>query len=157
MARRLYASFIDADVRAIITLNEDAAPVTSNAIWDALEKPIQSPALHAMYAGPEIMLGLPEEAQTFDPKALPAENQDCITSAGDCLFFYQTKNMMRGLDFDLWEIGIFYDNGGRTFGPLGWTPVTIFGRITDNLAPFQEACRSIRWDGAKTVEFGRAD
>lgn len=157
MARRLYASFIDTDVRATITLNEDAAPVTSSAIWDALAKPIRSPALHAMYAGPEIMLGLPEEAQTFDPKALPAENQDCITSAGDCLFFYQTKNMMRGLDFDLWEIGIFYDNGGRTFGPLGWTPVTIFGRITHNLAPFQEACRSIRWDGAKTVEFGRAE
>ncbi|MCB9966412.1 MAG: DUF3830 family protein [Geminicoccaceae bacterium] len=155
MARSLYVEFTEARVRSIITLNEDNAPVTCATIWEALVRPIRSPALHAMFAGPEIMLGLPPEAQTFDAAAMPAENQDCFPKAGECLWFYQRKNLMKGLADELWEIGIFYGDGGRVFGPLGWTPVNIFGRITENLEGFQAECAKIRWEGAKTVELGR--
>ncbi|MGP1394263.1 MAG: DUF3830 family protein [Inquilinaceae bacterium] len=153
--RQLYAKFVDGGVQAVITLHDDHAPQTCAAIWGALATPIRSPALHAMFAGPEIMLGLPEDAQTFDPAAIPDENQDCFPSAGDCLWFHQRKNLMRGLSDELWEIGIFYGSGGRVFGPLGWTPVNIFGTVTENLAAFQDQCGKIRWEGAKTVELGR--
>lgn len=156
MPRQLYAEFVDSSVRALITLDEEHAPQTCGTLWDALVDPIRSPALHAMFAGPEIMLGIPEEAQTFDPDAIPPENQDCFPAAGECLWFFQGKNRMKGLSFELWEIGIFYDTGGRIFGPLGWTPCNIFGRVTDGLAAFQDECRKIRWEGAKTVELGRA-
>ncbi|MEQ9812548.1 MAG: DUF3830 family protein [Azospirillaceae bacterium] len=156
MARKLYLEFVDSKVRSLITLYDENAPVTCNTLWDALAKPMQSPALHAMFAGPEIMLGLPEANQTFDPEGIPAENQDCFPAPGDCLWFYQRKNLMKGLSWELWEIGIFYDNGGRVFGPLGWTPVNVWASVTDNLEGFQEECRKIRWEGVKTVEIGRA-
>jgi hypothetical protein len=155
MARALYVEFVAAKVRATISLYEENAPVTCRTIWDALARPIRSPALHAMFAGPEIMLGVPPEAQTFDPQAIPAENQDCFPSAGECLWFYQRKNLMKGLADELWEIGIFYGNGGRIFGPLGWTPCNIFGRVTENLDGFQKECGKIRWEGAREVELGR--
>lgn len=155
MARQLYIEFVDSKVRSIATLYDEGAPVTTDAIWNALEKPIRSPGLHAMFAGPEIMLGIPPEAQNFDPRSVPAEHQNCFPAPGDMLWFHQAKNLMKGLEFELWEIGIFYDQGGRTFGPLGWTPVNIFGTITENLAGFQEQCRRIRWEGVKTVELGR--
>lgn len=153
--RQLYAEFVETGTRAIITLYEDNAPVTTRTLWDALAAPVQMPAIHAMFAGPEIMMGLPEQGQTFDPNSIPAENQTCYPEAGECLWFYQGKNVMKGLPDELWEIGIFYSPGARINGPLGWTPCNIFGKITEGLDAFAAACRMTRIEGIKTVEIGR--
>ncbi len=155
-ARQLYLTFVDSGARGILTLYEDEAPVTCETLWQALATPVQVPTLHAMFAGPEIMMGLPPQAQTFDPRAVPAENQTCFPTAGECLWFYQGANAMKGLPEELWEIGVFYDSGGRIFGPIGWTPCNIFGRIEEGLEAFAAACRTTRTQGIKTVEIGRA-
>ncbi len=152
--RQLYAKFIETGVQAIITLYDASAPVTSQTIWNALAKPVQMPAIHAMFAGPEIMMGLPQEGQTFDPAKIPAENQTCFPEAGECLWFYQGKNTMKGLPDELWEIGIFYAPGARIHGPLGWVPCNMFGKITEGLDEFAKACAATRIDGIKTVEIG---
>jgi hypothetical protein len=154
-ARTLIFTFADTDIAGMVHLYDEAAPKTCEAIWQALAKPVRIPAMHAMFAGPEIMLGLPPEAQTFDPRAVPVENQTCFPVAGDCLWFYQAKGMMKGLTDELWEIGMFYADGGRIFGPLGWTPCNIFGRMVDGLAAFANACATIRLEGVKTVEIRR--
>ncbi|HTW25686.1 MAG TPA: DUF3830 family protein [Acetobacteraceae bacterium] len=153
MARRtLVFRFIDSGAAGTVQLHDDQAPGTCAAIWRALEQPRQIRAVHAMFAGPEIMLGLPPEAQGFDPRAIPVENQTCFPSAGDCLWFYQAKGMMKGLTDELWEIGLFYADGGRIFGPLGWTPCNIFGRMVEGLDAFAAACADIRLTGAKMLE-----
>jgi hypothetical protein len=154
-AKKLYFRFTENEIQGLVTLNEEYAPQTCSVLWEALKDPIRVQAMHAMFAGPEIMTGLPKSAQTFDPRAIPPENQTCYPSAGDCLWFYQGKNMMYGLTDELWEIGMFYANGGRINGPLGWTPCNIFGRMTDNLGAFAEACADIRISGVKTLEIGR--
>ena len=154
--RALSFTFLDSGVRGLVQLHDDAAPRTCATIWDALAKPVRITAMHAMFAGPEIMLGLPPEAQNFDPRAIPVENQTCFPVAGDCLWFYQARGMMKGLTEELWEIGMFYADGGRIFGPLGWTPCNIFGRMTDGLDAFAAACARIRIDGAKSLEIARA-
>lgn len=153
--RTLSFSFIDGGASGVVHLHDAAAPRTCAAIWDALARPIRIPAMHAMFAGPEIMLGLPPEAQHFDPRAIPVENQTCFPSAGDCLWFYQAPGMMQGLAAELWEIGMFYAGGGRIFGPLGWTPCNIFGRMIEGLDAFAAACAAIRVHGMKTVEISR--
>ena len=154
-SKKLYLRFVDADVQGTIHLHEDNAPETCAAIWDALAKPTRVPAMHAMFAGPEIMLGIPPEAQNFDPRGIPAENQTCFPVAGDCLWFYQAKGLMKGLSDELWEVGMFYGDGGRIFGPLGWTPCNIFGRMVEGLDAFAKVCQSIRVEGIKTLEMGR--
>jgi len=153
--RHLTFTFVENGVRGVVNLYDDDAPHTVAAIWGALSTPIRIPAMHAMFAGPEIMLGLPPEAQTFDPRAVPVENQTCFPVAGDCLWFYQAKGMMKGLTDELWEISMFYGDGGRIFGPLGWTPCNIFGRMVEGLDAFAAACRMIRVEGLKTVEISR--
>jgi hypothetical protein len=153
--KKLYVRFVRDDISALISLNQVHAPRTCEVLWQALRVPVQIKAMHAMFAGPEIMLGLPTTTQTFDPQAIPPENQTCFPTAGDCLWFYQGKNMMYGLSDELWEVGIFYAAGDRIFGPLGWTPCNIFGRMTENLEAFAAACADIRITGAKTVEIGR--
>lgn len=154
-ARNLYLKFVEKNVQGTIELYWENAPVTCETIWNALAKPVRMPAIHAMFAGPEIMTGLPPEAQTFDPSSIPAENQTCFPVAGEVLWFYQAKNLMKGMTDEFWEIGMFYGNGGRIFGPLGWTPCNIFGRMTEGLDAVAEACRSIRIEGMQTVEIGR--
>jgi hypothetical protein len=156
MPNQLAFTFIKEKVTTLVDLHEDLAPVTCATIWKACAKPIRALAIHAAFAGPEIMVGVPPEAQKFDPRKVPPENQTVRPGAGDVLWFYQAKNMMKGLADELWEIGLFYDDGGSTFGPLGWTPVTIFGKAGKGLGAFAVACRDIRLSGAKTLEIRRA-
>jgi len=153
--RTLSFTFIETGVAGTVRLYDAAAPQTCAAIWQALAQPVRIPAMHAMFAGPEIMLGLPPEAQVFDPRVVPVENQTCFPVAGDCLWFYQAKGMMKGLSDELWEIGMFYADGGRIFGPLGWTPCNIFGCMVEGLDEFARACASIRQEGVKAVEIRR--
>jgi Protein of unknown function (DUF3830) len=155
-SRKIYLEF-EGGVRAVATLCDTEAPVTSEAIWNALERPVAEKVMHAMYAGPEIMFGLPESARTFDPSTLPAENQQVIPAAGDLVWFFQAPNAMAGLDFELWELGIFYGKGGRIFGPLGWTPCTIVASITEGLEEFAAACQETRVTGVKSLTIGRVE
>jgi hypothetical protein len=156
-ARRLIFTFVENGIAGIVQLHSGLAPQTCAAIWGTLERPLQIRALHAMFAGPEIMLGLPPEARNFDPHAIPVENQTCFPAVGDCLWFYQAKGMMKGLADEMWEIGVFYAEGGRIFGPLGWTPCNIFGRIVEGLDDFAAACAEIRLTGMKMLELRRDD
>lgn len=153
--RRLYLEFVDGNVRAACELYWENAPVTCATLWTALAEPVRVTVFHAMFAGPEIMTGLPKSAQTFDPRRIPPENQTCFPGRGELLWYHQGKNAMKGLTDELWEIGAFYDHGGRTFGPLGWTPCNMFGIIAGNLDAFAARCRDIRTTGAKTIEIGR--
>ena len=153
--KQLYLKFVESGVQGTIDLYWEHAPETCKAIWEAIHTPIQVPAGHAMYSGPEIMTGLPESAQNFDPLAIPAENRTVFPEAGELLWFYQPKNFFKGMSEEFWEIGMFYGTGGRTFGPTGWIPCNYFGRVTEGLDEIAEQCKLIRVEGLKTVEYGR--
>ncbi len=153
--KKLYLKFVDANVQGTISMYWDVAPKTCEALWGALEKPIRWPASHAIFSGPEIMMGLPEANRNFDPTKLPAENQTIIPEVGELLWYYQPKNFFKIDPSEFWEIGLFYGVGGRTFGPTGWIPCTYFGRMTEGLEAIAEQCRTIRQTGVKVVELGR--
>jgi hypothetical protein len=155
MAKALYFKFVESGVSGRVGLLWDLAPVTCKTMWKAFKKPLRMTCFHAAFAGPEVMVGLDKAGQVFDPTKVPNENQTCFPGAGDVLWFYQGRNAMKGLSFELWEVGIFYDDGGRTFGPLGWTPVNIWAQMGKGLDKFADACRDIRLTGAKTLEIGR--
>lgn len=154
-SKRLYLKFVEKNVIGKIDLYWDHAPVTTKTIWEALAKPITIEAMHGAYSGPEIMMGLPESAQTFDPRAIPNENQTVIPAVGELLWYYQAPNFFKGMPEEFWEIGMFYGEGGRTFGPTGWIPCNYFGRVTEGLEEIAACCRSIRREGVKMVEIGR--
>ncbi len=152
---KFYLKFVESGVQGILTPYWDAAPVTTKTLWDALETPIRVTASHAIFSGPEIMMGLPESHHTFDPTALPPENQTVTPDPGDMLWYYQPKNFFKIDPDEFWEIGMFYGTGGRTFGPTGWIPVTYFAKMTEGLEAIADQCRLIRKEGIKTIEMGR--
>ena len=75
--------------------------------------PVTMLATHAMYAGPEIMMNLAEEARTFSPTDIRAKTQQVVPDAGDVIWYYQAPNLMAGLTDEVWEVGLFYGSGGR--------------------------------------------
>ncbi len=152
--RQFFLEF-DKEARAVATLLTDLAPATTSALWEAIREPITVTAMHAMYAGPEIMVDLPESARTFDPEALPPENQQVIPTPGDLMWYYQRPFQMAGLPDEMWEVGVFYAGGARVFGPLGWTPVNIFARITEGLDAFAKAANQTRFKGVRPLTIGR--
>jgi hypothetical protein len=152
---KLYLKFVESGVQGIVLPYWNTAPITAKAIWDALETPISVTASHAIFSGPEIMMGLPESHRNFDPKALPPENQTILPDPGDMLWFYQPKNFFKIDPDEFWEIGMFYDKGGRTFGPTGWIPCTYFAKMTEGLEAIAEQCRLIRKEGIRKIEIGR--
>lgn len=154
MTKQIFLEY-ENGTRAIATLLEDLAPETCAALWGALEKSVTMQAMHAMYAGPEVMVGLPEEAQGFDPEAIPHENQQVVPAPGDLMWYWQRPMQMGGLPFEWYEIGVFYAGGARVFGPLGWTPVNIWARVTEGLEEFATESAAIRIDGAKNLTIGR--
>jgi hypothetical protein len=153
--RSMYLKFVDSGVEGKIELYWDTAPQTCAALWEALAKPIRIEASHAMFSGPEIMMGLPEHARSFDPLALPPENQTVLPEVGELLWFYQPKNFFKIDPSEFWEIGMFYGVGGRTFGPTGWISCTYWARMTEGLDAVAAQCRLIRREGIKMVEMGR--
>ncbi|MDZ8170929.1 DUF3830 family protein [Microbacterium xanthum] len=154
MTKKIFLQY-DSGVRAVATLLEEHAPRTCEALWGAFETPRTMQALHAMYAGPEVMVGLPEEAQNFDPQTVPFENQQVVPAPGDLMWYWQQPMQMGGLPFEWYEVGVFYDRGARVLGPLGWTPVNIWASVTEGLEEFARESAAIRIDGAKQLTIGR--
>lgn len=153
-ARRIKLTY-ESGPSAVAELLDELAPKTCASIWGVLDKSVTMQALHAMYAGPEIMVGLPEEAQGFDPSAVPPENQQVIFAPGDLMWYWQKPMQMGGLPFEWYEIGVFYDRGGRTLGPLGWTPVNVWATVVEGLDEFADTSAAIRVDGAKQLTISR--
>lgn len=156
MLKSMRFSF-DGGPSAVAALHEAAAPVTAATLWEALASPVTVLATHAMYAGPEIMTGLPESARTFDPKSIPPENQQVVPAPGDVIWYYQPANFMAGLSEEVWEVGVFYARGGRVFGPQGWTPCNIFASVTSGLEDFATACADLRVKGAAKLTIARVE
>lgn len=152
--RRLYLEF-EGGPRAIAVLQDRSAPRLAEAMWGAFEKPATAEALHAIYSGHEIMIDLPEANRNFDAATVPQENLTVIPAPGDLMFFHQGATQMAGLDFEMWEVGIFYGRGARAFGPLGWVPCPVWATISEGLEEFAEACVDMRRVGVKKLTIGR--
>jgi hypothetical protein len=156
MAKRFKVEVLGTDVTAIAELQEQSAPRTCEALWRALEKPFQGKAIHAMYAGHEVFMGIPEENRTFDAEALPREAATAYPLPGDVLFGYFPAYMERDQPDALWEIVFVYGRETVMDSSLGIRPICVFAQIVEGLPEFAEQCARIRSDdGPKTFRVSR--
>ena len=97
MAKRtLCFRLVEGRVLGVVDHYNEFAPQTCKTLWKALEHSAHAEAFHAVAAGPEIMIGVLPEAQTFDPRAAPPKNQSCFFAAAECLWFYQAPHALYG-------------------------------------------------------------
>lgn len=150
MARRVELTVVESGVRAVAELFEDDAPAVCDAMWKALEVPMEARGIHAMWSGREIMLEMPPENQRFDPLEIPVQNATIYPSPGDLCWAYFPPYWERGFARGVFDFAIIYGPETVANCALGPTPVSVWAHITEGLEDFAKECAKVRIEGLKT-------
>ena len=151
MAKKVEILILEEGVKAIAELYEKEAPRTCQALWQALDEPIETRALHAIWMGRTIELAVPESHQVFDPDEIPLEHSTVYPLPGDLLWKHFSPKAIRGLESPLWDVMIVYGPEAIMQTPAGAAPTSVWAHITGNLQAFCEACAKMWFEGARTL------
>jgi len=153
--KNIKMTFVDENVSSVAMLLEDRAPETSIFLWEALERPLEGFAIHAMWTGRE--LSFPISPDRIDKKALdlPPENQTVFPIPGDLIWNAYQPYQWQGIPHPVYDFGIFYGRDSRILLPVGWRPSNHFGCITENLTAFAEVAARCQSEGKKRLRIER--
>ena len=149
MVRRIEISFEKHDARAVAELVDDAAPLTAEAVWNAL--PLSGAAYHAKWANNEVYILTPPFAEQ-DPGS---ENATVFPIPGDILYLPVPKGNKVPPDMQeqcratgLIDLAIFYGRDNYLLGPDGHMPGNLFATVTEGLGELAAACQDLWRNGA---------
>ncbi|GFH33943.1 DUF3830 family protein [Streptomyces pacificus] len=139
-------------VRCTARLLDDRAPLTCQAVWDAL--PLGGDVYHAKYARNEIYALFP----AFADREPPLENPTVTPIPGDlCYFTFSGTELgtaAYGYDRDLSrpvtvDLALFYERNNLLLnGDTGWVPGIVWGQVVDGLDRMAGACQDLWRAGA---------
>ncbi len=157
MPRRISLTIVDDDITAIAELQDKEAPATCDFMWEVLKTPIVTKGIHAMWAGCEIMVEIPEENWRGDPVSVPQENSSLYPVPGDLMWAYFPEYAILGESGQVWDFIIMYGPDSIVDLAVGPWPGNVWARITENLPAFAEGCESLLMDGMKTYRISRLE
>ncbi|MCF6525997.1 DUF3830 family protein [Streptomyces sp. JJ36] len=153
-------------------LLDDRAPVTCEAVWNAL--PLGGDVYHAKYARNEIYALL----APFAPEEPPLENPTITPIPGDLCYFTFTQTQLGTKSYGyeaaaeqqgttavhqgratVVDLALFYERNNLLInGDAGWVPGIVWGAVVDGLDRMAEACQDLWRTGAvgETLNFRRA-
>jgi hypothetical protein len=164
--RFIEVAFAKRGVHCTAKLLDDRAPITCDAVWQAL--PLGGDVYHAKYARNEIYA-------LFDPfseKEPPLENPTVTPIPGDLCYFsfngtqlgsqaYGYGSTDAGVEAGatMVDLALFYERNNLLInGDLGWIPGIVWGQVVDGLDRMADACQDLWRAGAvgETLTFRRA-
>lgn len=173
MDRFIEVSLPKRAVTATAKLLDDRAPITCEAIWNAL--PLGSDVYHAKYARNEIYTLVP----AFAPQEPPLENPTITPIPGDLCYFTFSNTQMSTASYGyeaaaeqqgnqaahaerdiVVDLALFYERNNLLInGDQGWVPGIVWGTITEGLDRLAEACQDLWRSGAigESLQFKRAE
>ena len=160
MSQEIQISFPDLETTATVRLLTDEAPDAAEMLWGMLQTPLTTRAVHAIYAGPAVLVEIPERHGEPRGGQIPIENETQHPEPGDILLLPAADDPAE----DLWgepgdsggvTIAIFYGDGGRPFWPSGNQPGALVAKVTEGLAALRVTCRAARFEGAQRVTIAR--
>ncbi|MEU9363929.1 DUF3830 family protein [Streptomyces avermitilis] len=148
-------------VRCTARLLDDRAPLTCQAVWDAL--PLGSDVYHAKYARNEIYALFPP----FAAQEPPLENPTVTPIPGDlCYFTFSGAELGtkaygygKAQQETVVDLALFYERNNLLLnGDVGWVPGIVWGQVVEGLDAMAEACNDLWRSGAQgeTLRFRRA-
>lgn len=159
MARRITFRHTRLGTSVPCTLLEELAPRSAAFLWSLAGSGGEFNVNHAMWTGPELSFPLPRATlpQAADASPVPQENATAFPRAGDVVVAWLAAGTVRGLPpGDFFDIGIFYDEGGRLLMPFGWLQANVAARIEPaDLSIAQLMARDIRQYGSCTFRLER--
>jgi len=156
MSQQIEITFLENDASATVELLDDDAPEASRLLWQILETPLIGRAVHAIYAGPAVLVQIPERHGEPKGGQIPVENETQHPAPGDIMLLPPADDESE----DIWgepgteagvTLAIFYGDQGRPFSPSGWQPGVVVGKVTKGLGSLREACRKVRFGGAQRI------
>ncbi|MCY3903606.1 MAG: DUF3830 family protein [Caldilineaceae bacterium] len=149
MARKIEISFEKHSARAVAELADDAAPLTADAVWNAL--PLSGAAYHAKWANNEVYILTPPFAEQEPGK----ENATVFPIPGDILYLPVPKGTVVMPEMleqcrrtGLIDLAIFYGRDNYLLGPDGHMPGNLFATITEGLEELAATCQDLWRNGA---------
>ena len=156
MAKRFQIEVLETGATATAELLEEDAPKTCAALWQMLEKPIETICIHAMWSGREVMAYVPEENRgDIDPTSIGVENATVYPAAGDVVWAYFPGGVIQGFKEDGWDLAFIYGPETRIYIPTGMVPMNVWAKIIDGLDGFAEEVGQIRFGVRKTLRISR--
>ncbi|MET7603376.1 DUF3830 family protein [Streptomyces avermitilis] len=148
-------------VRCTARLLDDRAPLTCQAVWDAL--PLGSDVYHAKYARNEIYALFPP----FAAQEPPLENPTVTPIPGDlCYFTFSGAELGtkaygygKAQQETVVDLALFYERNNLLLnGDVGWVPGIVWGQVVEGLDAMAQACNDLWRSGAQgeTLSFRRA-
>jgi hypothetical protein len=156
---------------AVAEMLDNVVPNTCDAVWDIL--PVEGMAIHANWAGRELMLHLEGDKVLRLPPEGPERRG--TTAPGDIVYFWRSPQMSRGKQLayssqfqrELSEFAIFYGDpagvGNAADDPprTAWDPklqvATLFARFVDPPPDFIRMCEVARHDGLQKLVVTRLE
>ena len=149
MARKIEIKFEKHSARAVAELVDDGAPLTAEAVWNAL--PLSGAAFHAKWANNEVYILTPPFAEQEPGK----ENATVFPIPGDILYLPVPKGTKVPPDMldqcratGLIDLAIFYGRDNYLLGPDGHMPGNLFATVTEGLEELAETCQDLWRNGA---------
>ena len=155
MGRRIVLEMVESGQRAVAELLDDQAPKTCEALWKALESPLEAKMLHSIWMGRCIEVGVPEANQNFDPRAIPMENATLTPLPGELLWKHFEAGAIRGLESPPWDIIIAYGPEAVMRNPAGPAPSNVWAQIVENAEGFCKECAGLWLGKAQTIRLSR--
>jgi len=106
-----------------VSLLDELAPRSAEALWQIAGAGGAHEAIHAMWTGPEISCPIPAAnlPVRIDPADLPLENATSYPEQGDIAVIYVAANTWKGQpSHAFFDVGVFYGTGARLLMPMGW-------------------------------------
>ncbi|MEU1282020.1 DUF3830 family protein [Streptomyces sp. NPDC005805] len=161
--RYLTVSLDKRGVRCTARLLTEKAPLTCDAVWDAL--PLSADVYHAKYARNEIYALFP----AFAPAEPPLENPTVTPIPGDLCYFTFTDTQLGTASYGYGEraglvpvtvdLALFYERNNLLLNAdTGWVPGIVWGQVVEGLDGMAAACQDLWRTGAagETLSFRRA-
>ncbi len=158
MSPRIHIAVRDLDLTAVAEMCTENAPQAAEVLLGLLQTPFVGVAVHAIYAGPAVLVDIP--ARHGEPRGghIPTENETDAPRPGDVLLLpppVDEDDLGRASADGGLTLAIFYGDHGRPLTPQGWQPGVVVARVVEGLEALREACRRIRFEGAREVRLAR--
>jgi len=157
MSREIELTFPELEVTAHAELCEDDAPLASDLLWRLLETPFVGSAVHAIYAGPALLIHVPPRHDEPRGGQIPVENETNEPRPGDIMLLPPASEddaqeaVAEGV-----TVAIFYGERGRPFTPAGWQPGVVVARVSRRQDDLRAVCRRVRFEGLQEVRLARS-
>lgn len=149
--RQIYINEEKSGLSIKCDLLDELAPQSAEFLWQLSQTESSYNAIHAIWTGPELSCPLPAHTlpETLSHKVLPPENATSYPQAGDIILACIPDKSVTGLPpGNFFDLGIFYNQGGRLLMPFGWIMGNVCAKIIkEDLEHARSSIEKIRQNG----------